>query len=253
MTYIYLNKYPLGYLYVGSHTWKGEGIDSNYHGSSRIARSLGWLPTEQKILEVVSSKRRFIAEKEWIEKYCQEYGIADCALCRYPPNSRVKAINEWIKKFKSGGLMLNLHAEPGGWMYAQANHTKESYIKAITTRKERGFNNVRKAIDARIKESYIKAVTTRCKNGTQQMAQRAATAARDKAVTTRCKNGTQYKCISPDGEVAIGSNSQINNFVRIKGIEVRVDGWLSRIHNGSLKSPVRILKGKLKGFIISQL
>lgn len=64
-------------MYVGSHTWDGpEGaVDEDYHGSSVIACKYGWVPVEVSILEVVSEERKYVAEREWILKYCNEFGV----------------------------------------------------------------------------------------------------------------------------------------------------------------------------------
>lgn len=65
-------------MYVGSHTWDGsEGaVDEEYHGSSVIACKYGWVPVETSILEVVSEERKYVSEREWILKYCNEFGGA---------------------------------------------------------------------------------------------------------------------------------------------------------------------------------
>lgn len=107
MTYIYIATYVETevYLYVGSHTWDGPSgeIDTSYFGSSRVAANYGWLPVDIQILENVALGRKFIAERYWIEKYAEQYGIADCA--------RLLTKNKkWVANYKAHGFMLNCHA-----------------------------------------------------------------------------------------------------------------------------------------------
>lgn len=136
MTYIYLNEYDNGYLYVGSHTWKGSGIDPSYQGSSKVAEHYGWKPITSKILEVVSSERKFIAESEWIKRYATEFGIADCALI---------FSNQFTMKYKTHGLLLNLHsntmeqAYPKGLRVCMSKEVRKvACPKAYKTQKSRG-------------------------------------------------------------------------------------------------------------------
>lgn len=126
MIYIYLNTYDKGYLYVGSHKWDGEGIDPNYHGSSAVAKRYGWSPTKEEILEVVSPERKLVAEREWIEKYCSEYGIAHIV------KEWAKLHNAWVQKYKDG-LMLNAHSNSAYQMYANG-HSKEAVKKQAASR-----------------------------------------------------------------------------------------------------------------------
>lgn len=129
MTYIYLNTYTNGYLYVGSHTWDGEGIDPNYHGSSSVAKKYHWNVLSIEILEViVDDARKFIAEKDWIEHYASQYGIADCAMCLSKRNG-----NAWCLKYSRNGLLLNCHANT-----LEQAHTSESRKKAIQARINNG-------------------------------------------------------------------------------------------------------------------
>lgn len=99
--YIYLNIYHNGYLYIGSHTWEGSGQDPSYEGSSAIAKRYNWHPIKQVVLEYVSPERKFVAEREWIQKYLEVYGLS-------------RAVGGLIKtplrdRYKGNGLMLNAH------------------------------------------------------------------------------------------------------------------------------------------------
>lgn len=107
MTYIYLITYTDGSLYVGSHTWNGsEGqLDPNYHGSSGVAEHFKLQIASEEILEVVSEERKLIAEREWIERYATLHGLSDKALSLTYHHK-----DNWRKKFKSGGRVINLHA-----------------------------------------------------------------------------------------------------------------------------------------------
>lgn len=102
MRYVYLNHYSNGYLYVGIHSWKGDGIDPSYHGSSSVAIHHHWSPSKIEILEILDS-HDLSRERFWIEAYCTKYGVADCA--------RVLSANSnWYSKYPPHGLMLNLHS-----------------------------------------------------------------------------------------------------------------------------------------------
>lgn len=126
--------YSNGYLYVGSHSWCGPvgEIDPNYSGSSQIALRFKWKPERIILLEVVSESRKLIAEREWIERYCRKYGIADCAIkC---------ARSTWALKFSSNGRMLNLHSNTSESM-REASLTKEVRAKVVARRFETGELN----------------------------------------------------------------------------------------------------------------
>lgn len=125
-TYIYLNTYLNGYLYVGSHTWDGpEGVlDPNYHGSSTVAEVNHWAPVKEEILEVVSEDRKFIAEREWINFYADREGIADAAQKLYRW-SRV-----WINTKPKHGRLLNCHCN-NAEQATEAARSKESRIKKV--------------------------------------------------------------------------------------------------------------------------
>lgn len=213
--YIYLNTYEGGYLYVGQHSWNGDGMDPYYHGSSKVAKRFGWKPVKEEILEIVPEDRKLIAESEWIEKYAEVYGIADCALV-LAPDSR-----HWHKKFKSHGRLLNCQTSS-----SQQLHSPEA---------------VRKAVDDRIR------------SGVQKKAQMAATSAREKAIKTRCKNARHYKVVLPNGESCIGSNSQVGRFVIENGINSRIDGILSQVRLGVQPNPHIVSRGKLKGILVEAL
>lgn len=123
-TYIYLNKYANGALYVGSHTWNGDRgvVDKDYHGSSVLASKFGWVPVETVILEDVVQSRKLVAEREWILKYCSEFGV----------HSLVKKLHpDFGLQFKDG-LMLNCHANSCESTLSAA-HSKEVRLKALRT------------------------------------------------------------------------------------------------------------------------
>lgn len=124
MYYIYLNHYKNGYLYVGSHTWKGEGIDPNYFGSSHVAENYGWKPESIEILQVVNDpKKALMIEGCFINQFAEKYGIADCVYV-------ITGGNKWINKFKNHGLLINAQANTCEHLW-----DKENYEKAWNTRK----------------------------------------------------------------------------------------------------------------------
>lgn len=150
-TYIYLNHYSNGCLYVGSHTWKGRvgELDPDYLGSSVLAESFGWRPVHIELLEEVTKDRKFVAEREWILKYCKEFGVHPIVKYLHP---------EFGRKFNTG-LVLNCHANS-----AEPALRPESRIKSYETRKARGL------IEAWInsgctKEARNKAFTTQVESG----------------------------------------------------------------------------------------
>lgn len=158
MHYIYLNTYSIKnntYYYVGSHSWNGIGLDKNYKGSSSVAKHYGWEPSSILILEEVSEERKFIAEREWIIKYCNLHGIADCA------NILAKS-SDFSKQFKPHGFMLNLHANGQEAMLSQ-----ESKQKSYQTRLSSGAQKNFMAKSAACSEkARLKSVETRKDNGT---------------------------------------------------------------------------------------
>ena len=160
MIYIYLNTYPNGCLYVGSHKWDGEGIDPNYHGSSRVAMKYKWFPIKEEILEVVTEDRKLVAEREWIEKYATLYGIADCTYS-IAKTSRMYCL-PWINRYRRGGRLLNLHSNNA--MQALGAHTRETYKKSALTNKNKGFTPIA-ALRSRTADSYRKSVESRARNG----------------------------------------------------------------------------------------
>lgn len=121
--YIYLNHYKNGYLYVGSHSWNGEGQDLSYEGSSAIAKRYNWHPVKQEVLEFVSSEEKFKAERRWIEHYLTLYGVS-------------KAVERFIKtplldRYKRNGLMLNAHTN-------SAECAIQNHEKSVETQKRTG-------------------------------------------------------------------------------------------------------------------
>lgn len=110
VTYIYLNTYlskeGTEYYYIGSHTWKGPKwvVDPTYKGSSSVAHHFGWEPVEIKILATFEGNLKTLSvESKYIKEYCEEYGIADCALL-------IASNSHWISNYKPHGKMLNLHS-----------------------------------------------------------------------------------------------------------------------------------------------
>ena len=215
MTYIYLNIYSNGYMYVGSHSWSGEGIDPSYNGSSHVAKCYNWVPSSIKILEILTDERKFVAEREWILFYCNKYGIAPPAVQR--------SHNNWYKKFKYPGLMLNLHSNSAEMVQNEivqnkvretrrirgidkkfqkagtiAASSKESRLKSVETKRAKGIllKSVQKAIaNAHTPEARLKAVETAKKNGfqdsvIQSMMEGHTIDSFQKGVETRRNNGT---------------------------------------------------------------
>lgn len=153
-TYVYLNTYASGLMYVGSHTWEGPvgEIDPNYKGSSHVAKIYSIEPVDIKILEVVPDNRKFVAEKEWIVKYCTEYGIADEA--KHWSKSK-----EWLSRFKEHGRMINLHANDVACAL-EASHAPEAVKKSFESRVKNG-SFARQCELANSDESRKKATRTR--------------------------------------------------------------------------------------------
>lgn len=235
---------------MGSHTWNGIGIDPNYHGSSFIANHYGWVPIKEEILEVVSEDRKFIAEREWIEKYADLYGIADCALtlCKFKNNP-------FIINHRNKGRLLNLHAN-GSELAREAlkqspnknnrfsKEAREAWRKSI-----RGSGAWERVVAARraaiTSESARKGAETRRENGTMEEALRKATEAarshesRERSRKTRIANAR--KCILQDGFV--GTLPEIVEHTGLK--EGSVGAKMSQAY--------KLGESKIKGWIFKPL
>lgn len=122
MFYIYLNEYPNGYLYVGSHSWNGEGLDPNYRGSSHIAKLYHWEPSKITILQVYRDKSLPL-EREWIERYCVKYGVSHLV--------KRFASSQWVSRFKEG-LMINCHSNDASHLQTEENY-KKAHEAAVET------------------------------------------------------------------------------------------------------------------------
>lgn len=158
-TYIYLNEYPNGYLYVGSHTWDGPlgVVDPTYLGTSYVAKRYGWQPCSTTILEE-TVKFRDKRERYWIERYAAVYGIADCARLLSPKNEL------WISKYARYGRLINCHAND-----ASQCHNPESFRKSFETRLKNG--DIERSIRAAEAASHspevrAKAISTMRSSGT---------------------------------------------------------------------------------------
>lgn len=139
-SYIYLNTYSNGYLYIGSHTWTGPPgiLDPSYHGSSHIASHFHWMPSKIEVLEQCLDERKFVAEKEWIITYASKYGVAPLVF------NFTK--NKFVQQYSNPrGLLINCHSNS-----AEQICTKESRRKNYLTHVESGAQEyaVRQAIKA---------------------------------------------------------------------------------------------------------
>ena len=187
-TYIYLNEYPNGYLYVGSHSWNGEGLDPNYQGSSHIAKLYHWKPSKITILQTLDNpKEQLHIEGEVIYEYCSKFGVARIAKVVANKNG-----NFWVDKFKDG-LMLNCQAN--NLAHAVHNsHTEEACKKRTETRKENGA--LQKWVKStHTKEAILKMLEKRKKDGSLLNFQRAGCTeeATLKSLRTRIDNGSYDK------------------------------------------------------------
>lgn len=196
MTYIYLNTYlghSIDYLYVGSHTWNGEGIDPSYVGSSSVAKRYGWIPDKVEILEVVEDGK-LGRERYWIEKYAEEYGIADCVLLK----------SEWVNKYKRHGSLLNGHSNECSQMMSH-----EIQLKAVETKRKTGELklSIRRLLDSDRSACYTEE-------------------AMKKRVETSFKKGT--KCYSKEvyerRAKTINVNKSDKNFKKTKYVRASKDG-----------------------------
>lgn len=205
MTYIYLNTYngSVSYLYVGSHTWDGEGLDPNYHGSSAVANRYGWLPDKIEILEVVTDDTLH-RERYWIEKYAEQYGIADCVFID----------NNWTRKYKRHGRLLNGHANEASQM-----HTPEIYQKSLDTKKATGVYEM--AIRALVECDHSNSYTE--------------SAMRKRCATVKSKGTSCYSPEVYDKRAETIKRNKTNAFykkrkiVRVTGEGVSKEGVLHRI------------------------
>lgn len=150
-SYVYLNVYRNGYMYVGSHSWDGPTgeLDPNYIGSSSVAKFYKWEPVKIKILEVTSKENALKREQWWINHYLKTFGIAPCCkvLMKYP---------NWAEKWDDG-VMLNCHSNDASVMT-----NPESQKKRIQTQRANGslLRITQKASSCRTSESFKKRVKT---------------------------------------------------------------------------------------------
>lgn len=162
VTYVYLNTYENGYLYVGSHTWDGPAgqLDPNYHGSSTIANNFRWIPIKEEIIETLNeTTKKLHREKYWIELYAFEVGIADLVIGSPTSNKT------FCSRFRPHGLLLNGHSN-------EPPHDHESMVKARETqRKTKGFGNMSQC---HTPEARAKSFNTRLMNGSIHSSQRKA-------------------------------------------------------------------------------
>lgn len=142
MSYVYLNRYADGSLYVGKHHYSGKGLDPEYHGSSHLVKEGKF--TSPLVEETILYEGPDYSKKEveFIQKYCSEYGVHPLVLthlAKFGATSKYKL-----------GIVLNIHAMDGfvdpsvggkaSWEsgaaarnLAKAN-TAESHRKAVATR-----------------------------------------------------------------------------------------------------------------------
>lgn len=207
-TYIYLNKYETGAMYVGSHTWDGpEGaVDEDYHGSSVIACKYGWVPVEVSILEVVSEERKYVAEREWILKYCNEFGVHPIVKKLHP---------DFGLQFKTG-VLINCHSNSVECALRKA-HSKEVRVKATETLKRNG-KIVKWIKSGQTKESRDKAKKKLLESGRYKELSRLgnSTESRAKALETQRKTGSlQSKLEKMHSEESYKKSSSKRNYKEI--------------------------------------
>lgn len=182
--YIYLNHYPKGYLYVGSHSWNGPKgqLDSTYEGSSSVAKQYGWVPTHIEIIKVSTKDSVFTDESLLIQEYASKYGIADCAL-------RVRS-NDFTSKYKAHGCLLNLHANTCE-NAIRAAHTAETLQKVAKTRHLNGADKRFSTAGTKVastSEVRAKAMNTMKLNGTMDLNSWMSSEARQKRADTLRSN-----------------------------------------------------------------
>lgn len=231
-TYIYLNKYETGAMYVGSHTWDGpEGaVDEDYHGSSVIACKYGWVPVEVSILEVVSEERKYVAEREWILKYCNEFGVHPIVKKLHP---------DFGLQFKTG-VLINCHSNSVECALRKA-HSKEVRIKATETLKRNG--KIVKWIEAgQTKESRDKAKQKLLESGKYKELSRLgnSTLSRAKALETQRRTGSlQRKLDKMHSEESYKKSSSKHNY---KEIHEKRKETLLKSGNGYVRKDVVVYK-----------
>lgn len=195
-------------MYVGSHTWDGpEGaVDEDYHGSSVIACKYGWVPVEVSILEVVSEERKYVAEREWILKYCNEFGVHPIVKKLHP---------DFGLQFKTG-VLINCHSNSVECALRKA-HSKEVRIKATETLKRNG-KIVKWIKSGQTKESRDKAKTKLLESGGYKELSRLgnSTESRAKALETQRKTGSfQSKLEKMHSEESYKKSSSKHNYKEI--------------------------------------
>lgn len=165
--YIYLAKFKNSfneeYWYIGSHSWKGPvgQIDESYATSSYIAKQYRWRWVSMEILEVLPDGKN-IRQREcyWINKYAEEYGIADIAYSR----GKLHGGNIWIEKWRRGGKMINCH--DNSCEHATYVSQKKMLSGDISVQQRKNFQSLKQRIlplvaMAHTPESLQKAVAAR--------------------------------------------------------------------------------------------
>ena len=192
MTYIYLNTYKGGLLYVGIHKWNGDGIDPNYKGSTKLISSSKL--ESIRILEDVSNlslKEQLLRESYWINYYCCKYGVY----------RKVKYAGhvEWYNRY-GDGLMLNCHANQG----VDKVRTREVQQKRMNTYKNRGesvadrFHKQGLSLKASMSHNYNEVSKKRVLNRPS------------KRITIVCKVGDIIGCVNKVCTLIGHSNWQVN-------------------------------------------
>lgn len=195
-------------MYVGSHTWDGpEGaVDEDYHGSSVIACKYGWVPVEVSILEVVSEERKYVAEREWILKYCNEFGVHPIVKKLHP---------DFGLQFKTG-VLINCHSNSVECALRKA-HSKEVRSKVIEALKNDG-SILRWIESGQTKEARVKAHKRMLELGRYEELSRSGNSkeSRTKALETQRRTGAfQYKLDKMHSEESYKKSSSKHNYKEI--------------------------------------
>lgn len=255
--YIYLviiwhPKYTL--YYVGKHSWFGSGKDPLYEGSCTYRFYKKWLSDyahNVRVLEYTTQETTDEREGYWIKRCLSKHGSF-----LFGTNTPAGTKRSWLDEFGKG-YCLNGHW--GHSDLAKAMLTPEAISASHRTHVETGQQTkfmVHSAASS--KEAQLKSLCSRIENGSLHRAQKLATVAAHteeaklKRLVTLKNNARKCKVVAPDGDIFVGCQSEVSEFLCEKCGQVVKFHRLNEILNGKLKSPWSPRWGILKGFTFEQ-
>ena len=130
-----------GKVYVGSHSWKGEGLDLNYYGSGKIIKqAIEKYGKENFQVEVLYYYDTVEECRQDEERILTEYNVRDCPYSYNIKNAAVGMTSEdmkgennpnYGKRGKDTSMYGKHHTEETRNKISQANNYKKTPLVAI--------------------------------------------------------------------------------------------------------------------------